>query len=331
MLAVPQSADVIPTGGGLYLQVSSTGTKSWVFRFTAEGRTREMGLGSLNNFTLAEARERTRECRQQCAFALDPIAAKQAAAQAKKIEAAKAVTFKDCAEKYMAAHEAAWRSGKHCDQWHNSLEIYVYPVIGALSVSAIGTSLVMKILEQKFPGEPETSAKTFWAARPETAGRVRGRIEAILDWATARGFRGGENPARWKGHLKQLLPARQKIQVVKHHPALPFTDLPAFMGALRAVPGAAYRALECAILTVLRTGEIVGARWIEFDLPAKVWTVPASRMKGGREHRVPLTARAIEILDAMPRENEFVFAGERLGSFAGKAKWKSGPCWQYQD
>jgi integrase len=304
-----------PDGAGLYLQVSAAGTKSWIFRFTSDGRARDMGIGSLNDFTLAEARQRAKECRQQRASGIDPIEARRAVATRLSLEGAKVVTFKDCAEKYMAAHEPGWRNDKHRDQWHSTLETYAYPIIGDLSAGAVDTALVMKVLEQEAPAEPRNAAATLWATKPETAGRVRGRIEAILDWAAARGFRVGDNPARWKGHLDKLLASPRKIRRVKHHPALPFAEMSSFMAELRTRPGTASRALELAVLTALRTSEVIGARRSEFDLVAKIWTVPGNRMKGdgGREHRVPLSGRAIEIVAALPRDGEFLFPGEKEG------------------
>jgi integrase len=301
-----------PDGAGLYLQVSASGTKSWIYRFTTGGRAHDMGIGSLNDFTLAEARQRAKECRQQRAEGVDPIEARRAVAIHKRLEGAKVINFKDCAEKYMAAHEGGWKNDKHRDQWHSTLESYAYPIVGALSVTTIDTALVMKVLEQDVPGAAGGAVVTLWAARPETAGRLRGRIEVILDWATAREFRAGENPARWKGHLDKLLP-RRKLRDVKHHAALPFGDLPAFMGELRERSGTACQALEVTILTALRTGEVIGARRSEFDLAAKIWTVPGSRMKGGRDHRVPLCDRVLEIFAGVPPEDEFLFQGGRAG------------------
>lgn len=301
-----------PDGGGLYLRVSTSGTKSWVYRYTTAGCTHDVGLGSANDFTLAEARERARECRQQRARGADPLGERRAAEAEEKLEAVKVISFKECAEKYMAAHEAGWKNPKHAAQWHSTLENYAYPILGDLTVSEIDTTLVMKVLEQEI--EPGV---TLWASRPETASRLRGRIEAVLDWAKARGYRSGENPARWKGHLSNLLASRKRLRSIQHHPALPYDELPAFIEKLRNESGTPSRALELVILTAVRTSELLGARWSEIDLDAKVWTIPAERMKGRREgereHRVPLSPRAIEILGALPREGELVFPGERAG------------------
>jgi hypothetical protein len=238
-------------GGGLYLLVGPTGAKSWVFRFREASRLREMGLGSLDTYSLAEARERARECRKLRDVGRDPIEARKASRMAARLDAAKAMTFADCAERYIAAHEAGWKNPKHAAQWPSTLATYANPIIGALPVQAIDTSLVMRVIEP------------IWTTKPETAGRVRGRIESILDWATTREYRQGENPARWRGHLENLLPARSKVAAVEHHAALPYAELPAFMAELRQQEGVAARALEFAVLAAARTGEVIGAKWAE--------------------------------------------------------------------
>jgi integrase len=211
------------------------------------------------------------------------------------------MTFRECAEAYIAAHKAGWRNPKHAAQWPSTLETYVHPVFGALPVQAVDVGLVMKALEP------------IWQTKPETASRVRGRIEAALDWATARGYRKGENPARWRGHLDKLLPARGKVRKVEHYPALCYVEMGDFIAGLREQGGVAPRALEFLILTATRTGEVIGARWEEFDLAEKLWTVPGARMKAGKEHRVPLSGRALAITDEMEaariNDHEFVFPG----------------------
>ena len=217
------------------------------------------------------------------------------------LKAVARVTFRQCAERYVAAHEPAWKNSKHKAQWRATLGTYCYPVFGDVAVGAIDVGLVTKALEP------------IWTTKPETAGRVRGRMEAILDWATVRGYRTGDNPARWKGHLDKLLPARGKVRRVKHHAALPYPEVPAFVPLLREREGLSARALEFVILTAARTSEAIGARWSEIDLANKVWTIPRDRMKGGREHRVPLSDRAIEIIASLPREAEYVFPGARAG------------------
>jgi integrase len=290
-------------GGGLFLQVSKYGSKSWVFRFKANGRLREMGLGSLDTYGLAEARERARACRKLRDEGKDPIEERNAARLAVKLEATKAMTFEQCAERYIAAHRAGWRNGKHRDQWSSTLATYVNPMFGALPVRAIDTALVMKAIEP------------IWNEKPETASRVRGRIESILDWAAARGYRAGENPARWRGHLDKLLPKKTKVRRVEHHAALPYGEIAAFVAELREQEGVGARALEFAILTAARTGEVIGAQWDEFDLAERLWTIPAARMKAGKEHRVPLSDAALVILEDLQkvRHGDFVFPG-------GKAK-----------
>jgi integrase len=288
-------------GGGLFLQVSATGAKSWVFRFKETGRLHEMGLGPVHTIGLAEARERARECRRMRLDGLDPIQSRKAARMQARLDAARAMTFQACAEAYIAAHRAGWRSPKSLTAWEGTLGAYVHPVFGILPVQAIDTALVTKAIEP------------IWAEKPETAGRVRGRIEAILDWAAARGYRHGDNPARWRGHLDKLLPKKTKVHRVEHHAALPYPEIGAFMVELHQQDGVAARALEFAILTAARTGEVIGARWAEFDLAEHLWTVPGDRMKAGREHRVPLSDAALAILKDMRaiRQSDFVFPGGR--------------------
>jgi integrase len=288
-------------GGELYLQVSVGWAKSWIYRFMLEGRPREMGLGPLHAIPLAEARRRAAECGGIRHAGIDPIEARGAQREEKKLEAAKAMTFDACAAAYIDAHKTGWQNGKHRDQRRNTLNSYAGPVFGSLSVQAVDVGLVMKALEPS------------WTTKPETASRLRGRIEAILDWARVRGHRKGENPARWRGHLDKLLPARSKVRKVEHHPALPYDELADFLWMLRCHEGIAARALEFLILTATRTGE--GARWDEVDLGEKIWVVPAARMKAGREHRVPLSAAAIAVLGQMKeiRESDFVYPGGKNG------------------
>lgn len=288
-------------GHGLYLQVSAYGTKAWLYRFMQDGRARKMGLGPLHTVSLAEARQCAAQARLQALDGVDPIEVRKEKRTVRKLEAAKVITFKECAEKYVAGNEAGWRNAKHREQWHSTLSTYAYPVIGDLAVAAVDTGLVLKILEP------------LWQTKPETASRLRGRIESVLNWATVREYRKGENPARWRGHLDNVLPAKTKVRKVKHHDAVAYTDMPAFMADLRSRGGVSARALELTVLTAVRTGESINATWGEFDLDKKVWTIPGERMKAAKEHRVPLSDRVLEILEALPREGEHVFPGARKG------------------
>jgi len=292
-------------GGGLYLRVTHNGTKNWVFRFMLNGRPRWMGVGPLHIIGLAEARNRAAAFRLQRHDGIDPIERRRADRLQGRLEAAKAITFKECAARYIASHRAGWRNPKHAAQWQATLATYAEPVIGGLSVQAIDAALVLKVLEP------------IWTTKPETAGRVRGRIESVLDWAKARGYRAGENPARWRGHLDKLLPVRSKVRRVEHHAALPYAELPGFLVSLREQEGIGARALEFAIVTAARTGEVIGARWGEIDLLDKTWTLPATRMKAGKEHRVPLSGRALAILQDMQAhrhaDEAFVFPGAKPG------------------
>jgi len=291
-------------GKGLALRVARGGTKSWVFRFMLAGRAREMGLGSVADVTLAEARDLARDARRLSKQGVDPIEARRAQRAAQQVARAKAITFEECATAYIAAHRAGWKNKKHAGQWQQTLEDYVYPIFGSLPVLAIDTALVMKAIEP------------IWTKKPETASRVRGRIEAILDWAAACGHRHGENPGRWKGHLENLLPKRLRVRRVERHAALPYPEIGNFMEAVRRQGGISARALEFTILTAMRTGEVLGATWDDLgDLAEKTWTISAERMKGDREHRVPLSERALEILGEMQlvRQGNLVFPGNKAG------------------
>ncbi|MCJ2060112.1 integrase arm-type DNA-binding domain-containing protein [Methylobacterium sp. J-048] len=289
-------------GGGLWLQVSGKGGKSWVFRYTLKGKSREMGLGPVSTFSLAEARDKALTCRKLTYEGIDPIEVRRGQRQDAAVEAAKAITFRTCAAGYIESHKAGWRNEKHAAQWTATLETYAYPVFGDLPVQAVDTGLVMQALGP------------IWATKPETAARVRGRIESILDWATTNSYRRGENPARWKGHLANLLPKRSKVRKVEHHAALPFKHVPAFMALVAEQPGTAAKLMTFTILTAARTGEALGARWSEIDIESGIWTMPAERMKGGAEHRVPLSEPALAILAEMQGlDAEFVFPGGRRG------------------
>jgi integrase len=293
-------------GGGLYLQVGSTGNKSWVFRFRSrtDGRLREMGLGSFLTISLAEARDAATVCRKQLRDGTDPIEARKIGRMALAAqETSQAKTFKECADAYVDAHKAAWRNEKHSKQWSATLAKYVEPVFGSRPVQEINITLVMQILDP------------IWNEKRETAKRLRGRIERVLEWATARGYRQGENPARWKGLIDRLMPSQSKTAKVKHHPSLPYADLPDFIKTLRGQNGVAAAALEFAILTAARTGEVIGATWSEVNLEKRVWTIPEGRMKAGRAHRVPLSQPVISLLRRMEhlRSGDAVFPSQRKG------------------
>jgi integrase len=312
-------------GGGLYLQINESGSKSWVFKFertvrvgNGQPKRKEtmMGLGGLATFGLADARERARLLRQQIKDGIDPLAAKRTAKAERELAAAKTLTFSEAAQQHFDQHESKWRNAKHRAQFIATLRDYAFPVIGNLPVAGVDTGLVLKVLEQKVAAERGYPAGPLWQARPETASRLRGRIESVLGWATVRGYRQGDNPARWRGHLSEALPARSANGKVEHHAALPYAELPAFITDLRKREGVAAQALELTILTAARTGEVIGARRDEIDLKAGVWTVPAGRMKAGKEHRIPLSSRAVELLKDLYREegNDFVFIGSQVGS-----------------
>ncbi len=296
-------------GDGLYLQITSPQARSWIFRYRYNGKHHEMGLGPLKAVSLADAREKALQCRRQLAEGIDPLAARKAERARRAIDEARGITFDQCAEAFIRAHAGAWKSPVHHAQWKTTLATYVSPVFGSLPVQAVDVALVMKVLEP------------IWATKPETASRLRGRIESVLNWAKARGYRAGENPALWKGHLDNLLPAPSRIRKIKHHAALPYDQTAQFIATLREQDGVAPLALEFTILTAARTGEIIGARWKEIDLDANVWTVPASRMKSDREHRVPLSAEALAILAQLEKGNpdDPVFTGRSGASLSNMA------------
>jgi integrase len=300
-------------GGGLYLLVKPSGARSWVLRYTIEGKTRDMGLGLAGSepaaVTLAEARDRAAELARMVRSGVDPLTAREAEQAerraAEQRDAAQGMTFRAVAERYLSAHDAGWRNPKHRQQWRNTLATYAYPHMGDLPVAEVGTGHVMAALEP------------IWTAKPETATRVRGRIEAVIDYARARGWRDRENPARWRGHIANMLPTRSKVAPVEHHAALPWRDVGPFMVALGKREGTAALALQFAILTAARSGEVLGARWCEVDLAEAVWTVPGARMKAGKEHRVPLSKPALAVLRAAAvlrtsqATDAFVFPGAR--------------------
>lgn len=274
---------------GLYLQVLDSGARTWVLRATIGEKRRDMGLGGFPDVPLGMAREKARRARDQIEQGVDPIQARREARSALKASAEASRTFSQCADAYIEAKGAEWRNPKHRQQWENTLQQYAYPVIGEMLVRDIELPHVLKILEP------------IWKTKTETAKRLRGRLESILDWATVRGYRSGDNPARWRGHLDKLLPSPKKVAKVEHHEAMPADDLPEFIKVLRAKPGIGARALEFLILNAARSGEVRGARWPEFNLDKAEWLVPGERMKAGKDHRVPLSPAAMKLLRALPR------------------------------
>jgi integrase len=271
-------------GLGLWLQVSQFGTKAWLFRYTRHGRARQMGLGPLHTVSLAEARERARQARQILLDGDDPIEIKRLKRDAARSDTAERILFKDAAERFLDLHESTWKNGKHREQWKSTLKTYVYPTLGSRPIAAIDGALVTEALA------------SIWTKKPETARRVKQRIERVIQWV-----RDG-----------RPLPSKGASKRVRHHPALPIAELPAFMAELRGRDTISARALEFTVLTAARTSEVIGAKWSEIDLDAGVWTVPVERMKGGKEHQVPLSTRAIEILESLPRERGgYVFPGAK--------------------
>jgi integrase len=291
---------------GLALQVTPTGARSWTLRAMIGSKRRDMGLGAYPEVTLAMAHSRARDARELIRQGVDPIKKQQAVSLALRAAEVAAFSFDQCAAAYIRAHRAGWKNAKHAQQWENTLAQHASPVIGTLSVQDIALPHVLAVLEP------------IWTTTNETAVRLRGRIELVLDWATARGYRAGLNPARWRGHLDKLLPKPSKVNNATHHRALPAGEVGAFMMQLRAADGMGARALEFVILTATRSGEVRGATWQEFDLDAKLWTVPAARMKAGNEHRVPLSAEAVALLEALPRMagSDLVFPAARGGALS---------------
>ena len=287
-------------GGGLYLQVGRGDARSWIFRYTAGGRERQMGLGPAHTVSLAEARDMALELRKVRLKGVDPIEARKAAQETARRERASAVTFSQAVSEYIRLNKAGWRNDKHAAQWTSTLKTYAEPIIGALPVASIDANDILRVLEP------------IWIDKAETASRVRGRMEAVLDWSTVRGQRTGDNPARWRGNLEMLLPAKSKVRKVTHHAAIDRADLPKFMAQLSQQVGTAARALEFTVLTATRTSEVLGARWEEIDLQAEIWTIPADRMKAGKEHKVALSERALAVLKplAAVRTSEWLFPGE---------------------
>ena len=286
-------------GGGLWLFVKKSGSKSWVFRYRFNGMDKEMGLGSFNDLSTVAARQRAREYRELKQQGIDPIRERERKNKASLLAQAKDITFSECAVNLIESKKSEWKNKKHAQQWTNTLNTYANPVIGDISITDIDTTLILKVLEP------------IWKTKTETASRLRQRIESVLDWATARGYRDDSNPARWKGHLDKILPQPSKIKNVKHQPALPYIQMNLFINKLRSRQGLAAKALEFLILTAMRTGEVRHATWDEIDLDKKIWSIPGVKMKSSRDHRVPLSKQALKLLNELPAVGDFVFAGPR--------------------
>jgi integrase len=284
-------------GLNLWLEVSDSGNKSWIYRYMLNGRSRDMGLGPLHSVGLAEAREKAKDVRKSLLAGCDPLEERRAADELIRAHAARTLTFAACADLYLKEHLGALKNDKHRQQWRTSIET-ANGAFGSLNVASVDTAMVMKLLEP------------IWQRTPETGSRIRSRIEKVLAWATARELRSGPNPARWVGHLDTLL---RKPKKGDHHSAMPFEQVPAFMALLRSLDSISARALEFTILTACRTGEVLGAKWDEVDLDKGIFTIPANRMKAGVEHEVPLAARAVCILRDMPRVGDYIFPGAKHG------------------
>jgi integrase len=293
---------------GLYLTVEHKRNASWGLRYQLHKQTHWMGLGSAllgDGRTLDEAREAAKAAREKLRSKVDPLDARRADQAAARVAALKQLTFAEAAAQFIEQNEVKWKNPRHIEQWTTTLATYAYPIIGKLPVATIDTPLVLKCVEP------------IWKNKNATASRLRGRIESVLDWATVRDYRSGENPARWKGHLEHVLPNGGEVAKVEHHPALPYADMPAFVAKLRTRQGTAAQALLFSILTAARTNEVIGARWDEIDFAAKTWTVPAGRMKAGKEHKVPLCDAAVALLRGLYRDSDgdgFLFIGSRPGT-----------------
>jgi len=296
-----RTAALLADGGNLYLQITAGSggnsvSRSWLFRYELDGRRRDMGIGSAQTINLVEARERARNLRQLLIDGIDPLEARRKQQDERRLESAKAMTFRACVEAYLEAHDAAWKNHKHRQQWRMTLTNYC-KAITDLPVRDIDTDHVLRVLSP------------MWTKRTETAKRLRGRIERILSWAKGRGLRDGENPARWAGHLDEMLAKPSKLKPVRHHAAVPYGEIPDLMAALSERDSVSARALAFTVLTAARTGETRFAEWDEIDAKARIWTVPAERMKSGVAHKVPLADRVIDILEGLPRHGKLVFAG----------------------
>ena len=305
-----------PDGGNLYLKVRKSTrkiktdavTKSWLFRYSRFGKDTWLGLGPYPDVTLSEARDLATRERKKRHQGIDPLTDKRARQIAARTAHENMLTFAECAELYIESQAPGWSNPKHIEQWRSTLTNLAGPIIGHLPVDQIDTALIMRCVEP------------IWATKTETASRLRGRMESVLDWSAVRGYRKGDNPARWRGHLDKLLPRPSQVARVKHHAALPYTEVGSFMQQLREDTGVASRALELTILTAARTNEVIQAEWSEFDLNRKTWAVPAERMKSKRSHRVPLSAAAVAVLTAVKgRDKTYVFPGHKRHSHLSNA------------
>jgi len=305
-----------PDGGNLYLKVRKSTrkikteavTKSWLFRYSRFGKDTWLGLGPYPDVTLSEARDLATRERKKRHQGIDPLTDKRARQIAARTAHENMLTFAECAELYIESQAPGWSNPKHIEQWRSTLTNLAGPIIGHLPVDQIDTALIMRCVEP------------IWATKTETASRLRGRMESVLDWSAVRGYRKGDNPARWRGHLDKLLPRPSQVARVKHHAALPYTEVGSLMQQLRSDTGVASRALEFTILTAARTNEVIQAKWSEFDLNRKTWTVPAERMKSKRSHRVPLSAAAVAVLTAVKgRDKTYVFPGHKRHSHLSNA------------
>jgi integrase len=312
---------------GLYLVVTGPKSASWQLRYQLDHKARWMGLGPAATFTLDEARDRATSARKLLADKVDPLVARRADRAARKAADATVMTFRECAKTYIDSYRGGWKNAKHRQQWENTIETYCNPIIGDLDVAAVSTQHVLRILEQRVAAGKRQPAGTLWQTRRETASRVRGRLEAILAWATVRGSRSGDNPAKWANYLSKALP--EDGQSATNHPALPFAEIPQFMARLRANKSVSARALEFAILTAGRTGAVIGARWSEINFDTRTWTVPPERAgtkikitdDDPKPRRIPLSDRVVEILRDLPREdgNPHVFVGAKAGPLSNMA------------
>ena len=286
---------------GLYLYVNESNARSWILRAMVGGKRRHMGLGGFPDVTLAQAREKARQAREVIAQGTDPIAERQANKSALLARQSLEKTFRQAVQSYLEVHGDTWKNSKHRAQWNSTIETYAHPVMGHLLLRDIGQEQILQVLEP------------IWKSKTETASRVRGRIESVLDWATARKYRAGDNPARWKGHLDKLLAAPSKVNTVKHHRALAVVETESFVTELRKRSGTAARALEFAIFCAARSGEVRGATWSEISIEARLWTVPAARMKAGKAHRVPLSDAALLALGERGEKNgvDLIFPASR--------------------